>query len=315
MSDHGSGRNLSSNAPLNRGKGTLWEGGMRVPLIVSGPDVKSGVFCDVPTVGWDMFPTFCELAGIDKPLPKGLEGVSLKPLFETGHGNIHRAEDQIAVHFPHYSQGSPHSTITRGGFKLIKLYDPSELHLFDLNNDIGEQTDLAKNNPDMTAQLHQRLNDYLKLVNAGMPSVNPDFDPSAIAQAGGRSGRRGAAGGRRGPRQEQIAERQKELAVLRDALKQNDMEKIGQLIADMQKAMENAPQRSRGPRSGGTGGASSREQRQKEIQQLEGAHKISDREKLGELIAEIEQRLENIPARPSGRGSGRRGPRQQSGAR
>lgn len=310
MSDHGAGR-LSSNAPLNRGKGTLWEGGMRVPLIVSGPSVKSGVFCNVPTVGWDLFPTFCELAGVDKPLPKGLEGVSLKPLFETGRGNVDRAGKQIAFHFPHYGKESPQSTITIEGFKLIKFYDTNELHLFDLQNDIGEQNDLAKKNPDKTTTLHQRLNNYLTSVNAGMPSSNPDFDTNAVAQAGGRSGRRGAGGGRGGPRRAQNEERQKELAVLEDALKENDMEKIGQLITDMKKAMENAPPRSRGPRPGDADGASPREQRQKELQQLEEAHKHSDTEKLGDLIAEIKQRMENIPARSSPRGAGQPGPGQR----
>lgn len=199
MSDHGAGR-VSSNAPLNRGKGTLWEGGLRVPLIIRGPGVKQGVFCDVPTVGWDMFPTFCDLAGIDEPLPDGVEGVSLAPLFETGQGNIGRAGNQLVFHFPHYSQGSPHSTITRDGFKLIKFYDPSELRLFDLKHDIGEQNNLALKHPEKTAMLHQRLNAYLKSVNAGMPSANPDFDPNAVAQSGGRrgGGRRRGGGGRRG---------------------------------------------------------------------------------------------------------------------
>jgi arylsulfatase A-like enzyme len=200
MSDHGASRGLSSNAPLNRGKGTLWEGGMRVPLIVSGPGIKHGEYCNVPTVGWDLFPTFCELAGVEKPLPKGLEGVSLIPLFETGQGSIDRAEKQIAFHFPHYAQAAPHSTITLDGFKLIKFYDLQELHLFDLKNDIGEQHNLAAKNPAKTAMLHRRLNDYLKTVNAAMPSLNPDFDPSAVAQARERSGRRGPGGGRGGRR-------------------------------------------------------------------------------------------------------------------
>lgn len=311
MSDHGAGRNMSSNAPLNQGKGTLWEGGMRVPLIVSGPGVKSGVYCNVPTVGWDMFPTFCDLAGVGKPLPKGLEGVSLKPLFKTGQGKLNRPGEQIAFHFPHYGSGPPMSTIAFEGFKLIKLYDSDEIKLFDLENDIGEQRDLSEEKPEKTAQLHKRLNDYLKSVNAARPTPNPDFDPNAVAQAGGRpGGRRGAGGrgGRGGPRQAQIEERQKELASLEAALKQNDMGKIGQLIADMKKAMENAPARPGGQRTrGATDGASRREQRQKQIQELELAHQNADKKKLGELVTEIKKRLEAAASGPGGRGPGQRG--------
>lgn len=303
MSDHGAGRNLSSNAPLNRGKGTLWEGGLRVPLIVCGPGVRSGAFCNVPTVGWDMFPTFCELAGVDKPLPNGLEGASLKPLFATGSGSVDRAGKEVAFHFPHYSQGSPHSTITIDGFKLIRLYDPDESYLFDLDSDIGEQNDLAKANPDKTRMLRQRLDDYLANINAAMPSSNPNFDPTAVAQAGGPTDRRGGRGGR-----SQISERIKELAVLEEAIKQGNAEKIGQLISDMKKSMENTPPRSRRPRPGTTAGPSPREMIQKGLQQIEEAHQSSDTTKLRELIVELKTTMDSIPARPSRRGPGQRGP-------
>jgi arylsulfatase A len=310
MSDHGAGRNLSSNAPLNRGKGTLWEGGLRVPLIVRGPGVKAGVFCNVPTVGWDMFPTFCDLAVVEQPLPKGLEGVSLQPLFETGQGEVGRPGNQIAFHFPHYGAGPPQSTITFAGFKLIKLYETNELHLFDLNNDIGEQTDLSKDKPDKTALLQRRLHEYLASVNAGLPSLNPDFDPTAVAQAGGPGGRRGPGRGRGGPRREQIEQRQKELAALEEALEKNDLEKVGQLIAEMKKAMENAPPRSGRPRPQGAGGVSPRQQRENELKQLQQAQQESDVKKLRELISESKQRMQNPPARP-GRGPGGRGPGQR----
>lgn len=152
-----------------------------------------------------------------------------------------------------------------------------------------------------------------------MPSPNPNFDPNVVAQAGRRAvGRGGAAAGRRrgaagrgGPRRAQIQERQKELARLEEAFKQNEMEKVGQLVADMKKAMENSPQRARGPRPGNTGGISPRQQREKEIQQLELAQKNADTEKLGALIAEIKNRLENNSAGPTGRGPTGRGPVQR----
>ena len=301
MSDHGAGLNLSSNAPLNRGKGTLWEGGLRVPLIISGPEVKAGAFCDVPTVGWDLFPTFCDLAGIDDRLPTGLEGVSLKPLFGTGK-HIGGAERQIAFHYPHYRDEGPHSTITSDGYKLIKLYETNELRLFDLRQDIGEKNDLSQVHPDKVDTMHQSLVKYLKNVDAGIPSVNPDFDPRLVVQDGSQRGRggRGGRGGRRGPSPAQIAERQKEMANLEQALKRREMETVGQLLDELNRSMTNGPPRPQRPR-GTPDAPSPRQQRQQELQQLSEAYEKLDVKKLDELIAKIKARLENNASRPTAR--------------
>lgn len=313
MSDHGAGRNLSSNAPLNQGKGTLWEGGMRVPMIVSGPGVKSGGFCDLPTVGWDLFPTFCELAGIKGGLPSGLEGMSLKSLFETGTADSNTMARQLAFHYPHDGQAGPHSTITQGGFKLIKFYETDTSKLFDLNLDIGEQNDLSQQQPEKAQRMHLALMNYLAQVNAGMPVTNPNFDPTIAAQArgpaqprgpgqrpagrGGPGAQRGSGaqrgpggrGGRPGPSPALIAERKKEMDVLQRALQQKDLKTVGQLIDQMNQALANAPARRRRP--GNNGGVSPRQQRQQELQKLDEAFKKGDTQKLDELISEIKRRL------------------------
>lgn len=305
MSDHGASQGVSTNAPLNRGKGSLWEGGMRVPFMIRGPGVSKGLFCSTPIVGWDLFPTFCDLAGV-KQLPKGLEGVSLKPLFQTGRGTIRRPGNFIAFHYPHYREDSPVSTITMNGYKLIKFYESNTLRLFNLNQDIGEQHDLATRYPDKAADLHRRLNTYLASINAKMPSVNPNFDPNAVASTQRRGGPRG--GGRRGPRQAQIEARQKELALLQEAVTGKDRGKIGQVISTMKQSLENAPP-SRRP------GVS--EARQQELKQLEAAYQQADYTKLSDLIAQIKERLANGPPRGAGgpqRGGGRR-PGQRPGQR
>ena len=310
MSDHGSSRNLSSNAPLNRGKGTLWEGGMRVPLIIAGPGVQPGAYCNVPVVGWDLFPTFCELAGAAQPAPKaderGLEGVSLKPLFATGKAELNRPGDQIAFHFPHYGQAGPMSTITSGNFKLIKFYDTNEVNLFNIVNDPGETKNLANNNAAQTAKLNNQLIDYLASVNAGVPTANPGFDPTATESDTGRTGRRRSGGGRGGQRQAQIQVREKELSKLLDAVKNNDHDEIGHLIQVMKTTLANAPQRPRAARTNAGDGPTPRQQRERDLQQLEETHKAANMEKLVELIGEIKARLDSGNGRQAGSENGRR---------
>ena len=306
MSDHGAGRNLSSSAPLNQGKGTLWEGGLRVPLIVSGPGVQSGGFCDLPTVGWDLFPTFCDLAGIKRGLPNGLEGMSLKSLFETGIADSEKMARQIAFHYPHNGQAGPQSTITQGGFKLIKFYETDTWKLFDLNRDISEQNDLSQQQPGKAKKMHQALMNYLAQVNAGMPVRNPNYDPPIAAQArgprqgpGGRRGpgaqrAPGGRGGRPGPSPAQIAERKNELDALQQALQQRDLKTVGQLIEQMNQALTKTPGRRRRPGNGG--GISPRQRRQQELQKLDEAFNKGDIQQLEKLISEIKTHLKLTPS-------------------
>jgi len=205
MSDNGAGPRFSPCTPLALGKGTLWEGGIRVPLIVRGPGVKAGAFRGQRVVGWDLFPTFCELAGVEEPLPEGLEGGSLKPLFASGEDNVKRRREEVVFHYPHYGQGgqgkTPQSAIFIGDYKLMKFYETNELKLFNIRKDIGEQNDLSKELPEKAEMMHRRLEKYLQQVGAAMPKPNPDYDPDAPAQRRpppGGERRRPGAGRRRG---------------------------------------------------------------------------------------------------------------------
>ena len=196
MSDNGAG-GRSPLRPLRGGKGSLWEGGIRVPLIIRGPGVKANAFCDVPVVGYDLFPTLCALGGVDTPLPDSVEGGNIAPLFAEGKGTVKRPNEALVFHFPHYQSGDgPHSSIRLGDFKLILFYETGELRLFSLANDVGEQHNLAKEMPDKVTDLHERLQQYLKAINAGLPVPNTDYDP-VKAQTSARNPRPGHGKGHR----------------------------------------------------------------------------------------------------------------------
>ena len=199
--DHGTpGR----NAPLTGGKGGVWEGGLRVPFIVAGPGVKAGVCSHVRVSATDLLPTFAGLAGIKDPLPKGVEGGSFAPvLLNGGTGAVKRPREEFVVHFPHYDKDrqGPASAILLGEYKLIRVYETGERRLFDLSKDVTERNDLAKQMPAKVSELDQRLADYLKAVNAQMPSINPKADPNVTANTlpgEKKGGKRGGKGGNPG---------------------------------------------------------------------------------------------------------------------
>ena len=185
-SDHGQTINRSTNQPLTLGKGTLWEGGMRVPFIVSGPGVMPGTISDARVVSLDFFPTFAELAGAADALPDDLEGGSLAPLLHGGgNGEVRRAREELVFHFAQPSgqpESRPSSSLYLGNHKLLKFYDTGDLQLFDIAQDLREQEDLAGRMPERVDELHQRLTSYLDAVNATIPdpsTMTPGTAPGA----------------------------------------------------------------------------------------------------------------------------------------
>lgn len=152
-----------NNYPLRGGKWTLYEGGIRVPFIVIGPGVKKETQCSVPIAGWDIIPTLCDLAGATAPLPEYLDGTSIKPLLQQGDkGNFNRKRDDLVFHY----FGKSHSAIRVGDYKLIKFWDLKRIELYNLKNDPGELTDLAKTKPQKVTELEARLMNYLNEVHA-----------------------------------------------------------------------------------------------------------------------------------------------------
>jgi len=155
----------SRNHPLRSGKWTLYEGGIRVPFIAKGPGIQKNSTCDVPVIGWDLLPTIADLAGYDRPLPTDIDGGSFRTLLvNAGKGTVKRPSDAFVFH--RYSDSDLHSAIRVGDFKLVKFWKTNELHLFNLNNDIGETNDLSEVMPQKTEELHRKLMAYLKAVKA-----------------------------------------------------------------------------------------------------------------------------------------------------
>ena len=177
--DHGGYGRI--NAPLNNGKGSLLEGGIRVPLIIRGPSVKAGVCSYTRVAGIDLLPTIAELARLKTSLPKSIEGGSLAPVLRSpGKASVKRPREELIFHFPHYDyeNDGPASVIFLGHLKAYKRYETGELRLYDLAKDLGEQHDLAKQMPAQAAAMERRMNEYLKAVNAQMATVNPNYDAS-----------------------------------------------------------------------------------------------------------------------------------------
>jgi arylsulfatase A-like enzyme len=168
ISDNGGG--FRDNEPLRGGKANLWEGGIRVPMVVTGPGIKAGSLCNTPVAAWDIYPTISELIGNRSPLPEGLDGGSLVSLFEKGdQGEIKRKTEGLIFHFPWY--WTPQSAIRLGDFKLLKDLDSEELYLFDITKDIEEKNNLASSMPEKAGELHKKLIDYLKEVDAEKTQV------------------------------------------------------------------------------------------------------------------------------------------------
>jgi arylsulfatase A len=155
----------TNNYPLRGGKWTLYEGGIRVPFMVTGPRIKPGSQCDIPVTGWDILPTLADLAGNVQSLPDNLDGTSFRSLLENGNeGTFNRKNDELIFHY----FGKSHSAILAGNYKLIKFWNLNKTELYNLKNDLGEINDLSKNEPGKAKELEAKLMSYLKEVNAGI---------------------------------------------------------------------------------------------------------------------------------------------------
>ncbi len=152
------------NAPLRGGKWTLYEGGIRVPFVVAGPGIRPGSQSDVPVAGWDLLPTFSELAGNSAPPPGDLDGGSIVSLLRNaGMGLVRRPSD--AFFFHRFHKGYPHSAVISGDYKLIKFWKNGTAELYNLQEDPGEQHDIASRDPQKAGELESRLLRYLHLHN------------------------------------------------------------------------------------------------------------------------------------------------------
>jgi arylsulfatase A-like enzyme len=170
--------NVTSNQPLRAGKGSVYEGGVRVPLLVKWPGVtRPGSVCDAPVSTPDFYPTMLEMAGL-KPLQRQvMDGRSLVPLLRQ-RGAVRR--DTVYWHYPHYHPGgaTPYSAVRAGDWKLIEFFEDNRVELYHLRDDIGEENDLAATQRGKAQALRKQLQAWRKAVGAQLPTPNPDFDPA-----------------------------------------------------------------------------------------------------------------------------------------
>lgn len=185
-SDNGGRVPTTANIGLRVGKGSAYEGGLRVPLIVRWPGVtKPGSISDTPTITMDLFPTLLDMTGVvpvnsaSDTGASGRDGISLVPVLRD-QGSLNRSE--LFWHYPHHQHyqlgGSmPFGVVRSGDFKLIEFYNDMRVELYDLKTDLAEQHDLAATQPEKAAELRERLHTWREKVGAQMPLPNPAYDP------------------------------------------------------------------------------------------------------------------------------------------
>lgn len=170
-------KNATDNAPLRSGKGSLYEGGVRVPFILRWPGVvKPGTTCDTPAQHVDMLPTFAELAGATLP-KQPLDGESIASLLKDPTAKLKR--DAIYAHFPGYLEGggagqwrtTPAAFIRSGDWKLLEFFETGSLELYNLKDDLSEKKSLAREMPDQVKALHAKLVAWQKDIGAAMPKA------------------------------------------------------------------------------------------------------------------------------------------------
>jgi len=181
MSDNGglstSEGHPTTNLPLKAGKGWLYEGGIREPMIIRWPGVtKLNSECNFPVTSTDFYPTILEMANIPVLPDQHIDGISMAPLLK---GEEKLSRDAIFWHYPHYGNqgGSPGSAIRAGEYKLIEYFEDGHLEMYNLDTDIGETENLIDSEPDIAESLHNQLINWRMKVDARLPSNNPEFQP------------------------------------------------------------------------------------------------------------------------------------------
>lgn len=180
MSDNGA-RSKDSYS-ISGNKGSLGEGGTRAVFIARGPNIPQNSWCHERIVGFDLFPTFCNLANVKEELPTNLEGGDLSALFTGSENKVKRKFEELVFHFPHYQDTTPVSAIYQDNYKLLKYYETGKVELFDLAKDLKESNDLSQKNPAKVKELKEKLELQLKALNAKIPTENGSYDPAKPSQ-------------------------------------------------------------------------------------------------------------------------------------
>jgi arylsulfatase A len=173
-------RGPTDNSPLRLGKGSAYEGGVRVPLLVAWPEViEPGSTCDTPVISYDLAPTVLAATGVKPGAEIVFDGESLLPLL-IQKDLLQR--DTLHWHYPHYHPGgaTPYSALRSGDWKLLLFHEDDRLELYNLRRDPGETLNLAEAEADIALELREQLQTWLTQVNAQLPEPNPDHDPERV---------------------------------------------------------------------------------------------------------------------------------------
>ena len=175
-SDNGGFAKATDNSPLRANKGSNYEGGIRVPVLMHWPGrIAAGTICKEPVISNDFYPTILDATGVESKPFQHLDGMSLMPLL-SGDGEF--ARDALYWHYPHYNQhpqSFPSGVIRDGDWKLIENFETGELQLFNLKSDLGETTNVSEQNRDLTAELFSKLKRWRIAVNADPMQANPQY--------------------------------------------------------------------------------------------------------------------------------------------
>jgi arylsulfatase A-like enzyme len=173
------GQVVTDNHPLRSGKGSLYEGGLRVPLIIRWPGAAApGGISNEPVSSIDFYPTILEMAGTsgDPKHNAAVDGRSLAPLLKDPKAKL--AREELFFHYPHYyATTSPVSAILAREWKLLEYFEDGRTELYHLGRDPGETRNLVSAEPEAARRLHERLRAWRASVNAQLPAPNPDYKP------------------------------------------------------------------------------------------------------------------------------------------
>jgi arylsulfatase A-like enzyme len=191
FSDNGGVKGITDNSPLRGGKGMLYEGGIRVPLVIRWPGrIKPATVCEEPVIGTDFFPTMLKMAGVTGNYEKSSDGRNIMPLLK---GEFSFKREAVYWHFPAYLEASrygkgardplfrtrPAGAVRKGEWKLIEFFEDGALELYNLKDDIGETENLTGKYPAKVKELHALMQTWRKQVNAPVPvELNPEFKGS-----------------------------------------------------------------------------------------------------------------------------------------
>ena len=169
--------------PLHATKWWLWDGGLRVPMIVKGPGIKPGSVFSGNVVNYDLLPTFVDWAGGNAEELHDIDGISLANYMSGDEPTDAFLNRNLYFHYPHYRRSVPHSAIISGYFKVIHFYDSPDIPmLFNLNNDIGEVVNISREEPHIHERILGEMMRYLDKVGARIPKINPDYDPEVYME-------------------------------------------------------------------------------------------------------------------------------------